>query len=307
MSKPRDATDGLGKGASNIAGGVLGGTAFLLAAPIKGAMDGHKEGGSSGAAKGFAKGLAVGVVGGTAMAVGGVGTGVVQIGRGMYRTPGAVKAISEGKEWDEDSKEWVVYSLKNEVDRVMSVSMEDFVNLLKKEEAEYFEAMAGHPPPTDPSTSSTSSSSSSSRPEAVVKDREFYESLGISTNASSGEVKKAYYKKVGGADRRRTPPLPRALSSLFVRICHCINFVLLHPSQPPPPISSPPLQPGKGEPSRSAPRRPASPGQVSADLRRLHGAVRPRSEGEVRRGGQGRRSGGAKNGLRGTIRHGLRQ
>jgi len=208
MSKPRDATDGLGKGASNIAGGVLGGTAFLLAAPIKGAMDGHKEGGSSGAAKGFAKGLAVGVVGGTAMAVGGVGTGVVQIGRGMYRTPGAVKAISEGKEWDEDSKEWVVYSLKNEVDRVMSVSMEDFVNLLKKEEAEYFEAMAGHPPPLDPSSSSTSSPSSSSRPEAVVKEREFYESLGISTNASSGEVKKAYYKKVGGADRRRTPPFP---------------------------------------------------------------------------------------------------
>jgi len=239
MSKPRDATDGLGKGASNIAGGVLGGTAFLLAAPIKGAMDGHKEGGSSGAAKGFAKGLAVGVVGGTAMAVGGVGTGVVQIGRGMYRTPGAVKAISEGKEWDEDSKEWVVYSLKNEVDRVMSVSMEDFVNLLKKEEAEYYEAMAGHPPPQDPSASSTSSPSSSSRPEAVVKDREFYEILGLSTNASSGEVKKAYYKKVGGADRRKTPPFPPLSSELSFCADLPLHYLRSSPSLTIPPISLP--------------------------------------------------------------------
>lgn len=35
MNKPRDAADGMGKGVSNIAGGVLGGVAFLLAAPVK--------------------------------------------------------------------------------------------------------------------------------------------------------------------------------------------------------------------------------------------------------------------------------
>lgn len=178
MNKPRDAADGMSKGISNVAGGVLGGVAFLLAAPVKGAMDGQREGGSSGAAKGFAKGLGMGVMGGTAMAVGGAATGVVQIGRGMYQTPLAVKALSEGKEWDEDNREWIFYDLALENDRVMGVSMEDFCAALRKEEEEYLAEMGQAPGPAQ-----------ASRPEATVSDREYYDVLGLQTNATTAEVR----------------------------------------------------------------------------------------------------------------------
>ena len=41
-----------------------------------------------GATKGFFGGLAMGVAGGAALAVGGVATGVSQVARGIYHTPG---------------------------------------------------------------------------------------------------------------------------------------------------------------------------------------------------------------------------
>lgn len=200
MNKPRDAVDGMGKGAGNIAGGLLGGVAFLFAAPIKGAMDGQKESGAKGAAKGFAKGLGVGLMGGTAMAVGGTATGVVQIGRGMYQTPGAMKAMSEGKEWDDDNKEWVVHNLQSEADRVLSVSMEDFVALLKQEEAEQLEAQGIESTPAATPES----------PSKTVHDKEFYEVLGLSTSATTAEIKKAYYLKARQSHPDKNPDDPEA-------------------------------------------------------------------------------------------------
>lgn len=47
----------------------------MVSAPIKGAYDGGKESGVLGGLKGFGMGLGAGVLGGAAMAVGGVGTG----------------------------------------------------------------------------------------------------------------------------------------------------------------------------------------------------------------------------------------
>lgn len=56
--------------------GALGGCALMVSAPIKGAYDGSKESGVLGGLKGFGMGLGAGVLGGAAMAVGGVGTGI---------------------------------------------------------------------------------------------------------------------------------------------------------------------------------------------------------------------------------------
>ncbi len=88
--------DGIGYGAGNIIKGALGGAAMIVGAPIKGAYDGASEGGTLGAVKGFGVGLGLGVLGGVGMAVGGALTGVYQIGRGLYNTPGSISAINKG-------------------------------------------------------------------------------------------------------------------------------------------------------------------------------------------------------------------
>jgi hypothetical protein len=59
--------------------GVLGGAALMVSAPVKGAYDGAKSGGAWGALKGFGMGAGAGIVGGTAVAVGGVATGMYQV------------------------------------------------------------------------------------------------------------------------------------------------------------------------------------------------------------------------------------
>jgi hypothetical protein len=128
-SKPKHAAHGLSQGVGNILKGAVGGAAMIVTAPVAGAVEGSK-GGVWGGLKGFGVGLGLGVMGGAAMAVGGVATGVTQIGRGIYHTPGAIKASQEGKEWDENKKEWILYDLKVEEAEVMGMSEDEFVQQL---------------------------------------------------------------------------------------------------------------------------------------------------------------------------------
>ena len=93
-SKPRDAMEGFSKGGGNFMKGLVGGAALVVGAPIAMAREGKKERGAWGAAKGFGKGLGLGLVGGTALAVGGMVTGAVQMGRGIYHTPGRSSRIT---------------------------------------------------------------------------------------------------------------------------------------------------------------------------------------------------------------------
>lgn len=51
----------------------------MISAPVKGAYDGAKSGGAWGALKGFGMGAGAGVVGGAAVAVGGIATGMYQV------------------------------------------------------------------------------------------------------------------------------------------------------------------------------------------------------------------------------------
>lgn len=183
LKRPKDIRDGLGSGVGNILKGAVGGAALLVGAPIKGAYDGSSEG-SWGALKGFGAGLGIGVVGGVGMMVGGAVTGVAQIGRGIYHTPGAVNAASTGKEWDDERREWYIYNLEEEAKSVLTVSEEDFIKSLK----------------TDPAaTAKEGGAGEEGEPARVnrkVMDSEFYDVLGVPSNATASEIKKAYYKKV---------------------------------------------------------------------------------------------------------------
>ena len=178
-STPRDATDGFGKGLGNIAKGVLGGATMMVAAPIQGA----REGG----AKGAAVGLGIGIVGGAATAVYGIGSGVMQIGRGLYNAPGAYKAQGEGMDWDDEKKEWYMYNLKEEAEDVMAVDEDTFVSNLREKEVAQKEARrkasidAGVPLPDESQPKKRSDN---------VKDTSLYDLLSVAPAQHLGKLKK---------------------------------------------------------------------------------------------------------------------
>mmetsp|Transcript_89687 Transcript_89687/g.159338 ORF Transcript_89687/g.159338 Transcript_89687/m.159338 type:complete len:688 (+) Transcript_89687:54-2117(+) len=157
-TRPKDAADGLVRGLKTAGAGVAGGLVAAVGAPIAGASN---EG-----AKGFFKGLGTGLVGGAAMIVGGVGCGVVQVGRGLMQSPIALKARREEKVWDQELGCWV------DVDLCM----------LERQVAEEQDEEET-PGPAKPGT------------DAQVLETEYYDLLNVQPGASAPEIKKAYYKE----------------------------------------------------------------------------------------------------------------
>ena len=198
--KPRDAMDGMASGASNIVKGIATGTAVFFAAPVAGAVEGAKNGGGPiGAMKGFGVGLGAGIAGGAGIAAAGTATGMAQVGRGMYHTPGAVGAISEGKDWDEEKREWIIYDLKIEADEVMAISEQELIDSLLTESKN-----------NETNYKDTENISTNLENTKRVVDLEYYNILDINSNATSSEIKKAYYLKAKQNHPDRHPDDPDA-------------------------------------------------------------------------------------------------
>ena len=178
-TRPRDALAGLGSGLKYITGGVVAGTAALLAAPVIGARDE----GFTGALKGLGKGIG-GFVG---LTVGGVAVGVAQFGRGIVNTGEAIsKGSKRDYKWDKQRGVWFhdVYLLRD----------------LEKRSREEEEA------------SEDEERSQRASVQTEVRESLYYDLLGVPVDATTSDIKKAYYKRAKDLHPDKNPD-PHAKAS----------------------------------------------------------------------------------------------
>lgn len=177
--RPKDGMAGLSSATKSIGKGVLAGAVSLVAQPVAGAQQNG--------VKGFFHGLATGVASAVALPVTGVCIGAYQVARGVGNTAEATKANKAGMQWDDEKREWYNYFLDKE-----------------KEETERWEAE------NKEGKTASGGAAVGSLNEKKVKDREFYDLLGVSTNATQSEIKKGYYKEARKVHPDKCPDDPDA-------------------------------------------------------------------------------------------------
>ena len=143
-----------------MAKGTAAGVASLVAQPVVGA----KNGGVGG----FLTGLATGVASCVALPVTGVCVGAYQVTRGVVNSAEAVSSSAQGKIWDDEKREWIFYKLDEEAEEVKKIE-----ETRRKEGG---------------------GTGAGSGPTRKVKDETYYKLLGVPTNATNGQLKKAYHK-----------------------------------------------------------------------------------------------------------------
>jgi hypothetical protein len=216
---PTNALTACSKGAGNMFIGTFGAATLLLSAPMAFTKEGWDSGGIVGGISGLIGGTIIGTVGAGLFLTSGTITTLGHVINGVCHTPGAVYGLASGRTWDEERQEWIIYSLKDESDRVLSITEESFIEQINKGVS--IAAILGN---TDQLSwnnftglKNTEDIPVSQRPKKNIKDRILYDVLGVEPEATASEIKKAYYVKARASHPDRNPDDPDA-SKKFQKI-----------------------------------------------------------------------------------------
>eukprot|EP01056_Protomagalhaensia_sp_Gyna25_P003040 Protomagalhaensia_sp_Gyna_25__3039@NODE_27_length_7410_cov_874_798263_g19_i0_p2_GENE_NODE_27_length_7410_cov_874_798263_g19_i0NODE_27_length_7410_cov_874_798263_g19_i0_p2_ORF_typecomplete_len597_score135_10DnaJX/PF14308_6/7_1e03DnaJX/PF14308_6/7_2e36DnaJ/PF00226_31/3_5e03DnaJ/PF00226_31/4_7e25ATG_C/PF09333_11/7_6e10ATG_C/PF09333_11/1_6e04SBDS/PF01172_18/6_2SBDS/PF01172_18/1_9e02Sporozoite_P67/PF05642_11/0_32Pam16/PF03656_13/0_49Pam16/PF03656_13/6_3e03_NODE_27_length_7410_cov_874_798263_g19_i0561 len=170
-TQTRNVGDGLLSATGSVVKGVAFGAGSLVAAPVVGAREGWA---------GALKGLGMGLAGAVVYPVVGAAVGVAQISTGVVNTAQGYDAKNRNKRLDTKTGEWVhKYDKLNEAFET-AVAEKDNMESYRKDFKEELKSKARQ--------------HKVHSGDGRVVDTEYYDLLGVPTDATENQIRKAYYK-----------------------------------------------------------------------------------------------------------------